>query len=338
MKKRLLAASILLAVLAAGASAQNLTNVVNDLNTVLRLLGDEVTPYILQGNIAGEGVGTATPPSGKWYFAISAGSVLSGGPFAFVTDERNFEVLDVDGLFSTALDDAGALANDWYERAKGTGGFFPIPGLRLTVGLPNVGGNELIFLFSMFPQAAVDLAQGLIDLDKVVFNRLNVGVRLRHSLVKEGGGFPAITAGFGYTFSLFNAGVSMPSDFSQDIGGQPLVLEGDLLVTSMVNAAGIDLGVSKKLGAFVPFFRLSSYLTWVHYKGEIKDFYAALGDPVPLAETNGPVDASLDAIDLFTLFSGGFEIQAGGFALVTTASYSFDSNAPGVTIATRWQF
>jgi len=320
MKNRLLIVSLLVVLVCGGAFAQNLTNVVNDLNTVLEKLGYEVTPYVLQGNLAGESIGTAETPSGRWYLGVSIGSVLSGGPLAFVEDEDNFDVLNVDGLFSQALSDAGSAANDWYDRSKS---FFPLPGLRLTVGLPNVSGNELIFLLSVFPQPVADLAGGLVDLDNVVFNRLNLGVKLRRPLIHEGGGFPTIAAGAGYTFSLFNVGLTLPSDFTQDIGGQPLVLEGDLLVTAMVNAVGVDLAVSKKMGIFVPFFRLSSYLTWVHYTGEIQDFYAAIGDPV-LDSTTGPVEVSLDEIGAFMLFSGGFELQGKRFALVMSGSFNFN--------------
>jgi len=314
--------------------SQDLLPLGRDLDTLLEKLGEDVVPYLQQNALAGEGIGMAELSEGsKFWFATSLGATLSNGLGTFLDDESAFELLDVNGMLQTAVD--GTAIESYYNKAKS---FFPYPIMRVAFGFRSFADTELIFMFSIFPQLLTDTVAGSVKMEGVTLNWMNAGVRLRKALMSDQGGFPAISLGVGYSFSSFNIGYALPEDFSQDVTGFPLSIQGDLGIHTMLNSLGVELALSKRLGVFIPFVRVSPWYHWIRYTGEVKDFEATAGGESYIAQGGKDPSAEKNIYDLDVLFAGGFDIKLGKFAILAEGSYSLDSRAFGAGLGMRFQF
>ena len=315
----------------------DLTPVGEDMETFLERFGREAVPYLQQNALTGEGLGIAQfNDHAGWYIAVTPSLVLTHGMFDFLKDDAPFQILDVDGMITSGLAEAGAIEG-YYEE-----GLLPIPFVRLNVGFALPLDLEMSLILSVFPQLFTDLISGAIGFEGVSLSRWNAGVRLRKPLIQDAGGFPAVSLGLGYTFSTFNFGYGLPEaeDFTQEIGGADLSVQGDLNVSTYLHTFGIDLALSKKILVFVPFVKLSSYYQIATFDGAVDDFDAELSSQADSYTDQGGEDPSAEITlsDLSFLTTAGFEILLGKFAFVFDGNYSFTTNAFALNLGFRLGF
>ena len=321
---------------------QDLSFVGSDLSSFMEELGKEVIPFLQQNALWGDGLGTAQfGRDSRFYVSVGAGATFADGITRFIDkDNSNFE-LDVYNLINDAIDSGDM--GDLYDQAK-TG--LPYPAIRLSAGFVPVMDLEVSFVLSIFPQFLAETAASIAGLgvDNLTFNRFNAGFRVRKPLMADYGGFPAVSIGAGHTYSQFNLGYPLPKDkFEQDINGYPLTVEGDLALHTRLHSFGVDVSVSKKLSIFVPFLKLSSWYQLADYSAEAEGFEAILDKPgnndtkYSDQEKDAPT-ANVMLHDLAFLLGGGFEINVGKFAILTSGNYSLDSGAFGVALGFRMGF
>ena len=167
-------------------------------------------------------------------------------------------------------------------------------------------------------------------------SHLNVGVRLRKTLLQDTGGFPALSVGAGYNYSDFN--FKFPLAVTQPISGQDLNLEGDISLATGLHTAGVDVALSKRLAFFIPFISISGWYQMTNLVAAA-DFQATLG-PVeaPLLDENIAPSATLSIQDLSFLLRGGFELKLGPVHLVPEATYNLGTGFLSADIGLRFQF
>ena len=305
-----------------------------DLEIFLEEIGKASVPFLQQAALTGEGLGIAQfSHDTNWYIAVTPAVVFSKGLLEFAAQEDVFELLNVNGLISDGLGQAGLGTGFTDDDA-----ILLLPYVRLNVGFAMPLGREMSLIFSVFPQFIADLTGSSIGYDGLTLNRWNAGVRLRKPLISDSGGFPAISLGVGYTISNFNLGIQLPDDFEQDISGTPLSVTGDLTITTWLHTFGVDLAVSKKLGFFVPFIKLSSYYQLTTFNGAIENFEAtALADTYS-AQGGADPEAEITRSDLSFLTTAGFEILLGKFAFLFDGNYSFSTYSFAVNFGMRLGF
>ena len=305
-----------------------------DLEIFLEQVGIASVPFLQQAALTGEGLGIAQfNHDTNWYIAVTPAAVFSKGLLEFAAQEDVFELLNVDGLVTDGLDQAGVGTGYTDEDA-----ILLLPYVRLNVGIAMPLDLELSLILSVFPQFVADLAGDAIGYSGLTLNRWNAGFRLRKPLISDSGGFPAISLGVGYTISNFNLGIEMPEDFEQDISGTPLYLVGDLAITTWLHTFGIDLAVSKKFGPFVPFVKLSSYYQIATFDGKIENFQATAGADSYTVQGGKDPEANITRSDLSFLTTAGFEILLGKFAFLFDGNYSFSTYSFAVNFGMRLGF
>lgn len=271
----------------------------------------------------------------RFYFGFSAGAILSDGILVFVDDPDYFDLLDVGGLVNTMLSELGDESiSGLYETAKT---LFPYPNLRLALGVRLFAGIETLLTFSIIPQAIADIIVGFVpDMAGLELSHMNIGVRLRKTLLQDTGGFPALSVGAGYNYSDFN--FKFPLEFTQPISGQDLNLAGDISLATGLHTAGVDVALSKRLAFFIPFISISGWYQMTNLVAAA-DFQATLG-PVeaPLLDETIAPEATRLIQDLSFLLRGGFELKLGPIHLVPEATYNLGTGFFSADIGLRFQF
>ncbi|MFP4564427.1 MAG: hypothetical protein ACLFRY_14085 [Spirochaetia bacterium] len=333
MKKILIAVILIFAVIGA-ASAQNLSPIERDITALLEGLGEDIAPYLKQTALSGEGIGRASFGEGsRWFIAGSLGSTFTGGLLTFVEPTNSsFEALNVYNVITTAVgtDLLGTLQS-----------FFMLPSLRLSFGIRLPLGIETIVQGSFIPAALVGALANAVGLPDTAFGTLNLGLRVRKVLMEDSGGFPAVSLGVGYNFANTHGSLAIP-EVSQDIGGDWLLLSGDLVFNTYLHTVGLDLGISKKLSIFYPFFKVSPYYQWTTYTGNIESlnlgFYTNQDGTGEIVSTDS-IDPAVVAIrDLSLLLSAGFELVLGKFIIMPAASFDVGTAKFHANLAFRLHF
>ncbi|MFW5768456.1 MAG: hypothetical protein ACOCYA_00230 [Spirochaetota bacterium] len=333
MKKILIAVILIFAVIGA-ASAQNLSPIERDITALLEGLGEDIAPYLKQTALSGEGIGRASFGEGsRWFIAGSLGSTFTGGLLTFVEPTNSsFEALNVYNVITTAVgtDLLGTLQS-----------FFMLPSLRLSFGIRLPLGIETIVQGSFIPAALVGALANAVGLPDTAFGTLNLGLRVRKVLMEDSGGFPAVSLGVGYNFANTHGSLAIP-EVSQDIGGDWLLLSGDLVFNTHLHTVGLDLGISKKLSIFYPFFKVSPYYQWTTYTGNIESlnlgFYTNQDGTGEIVSTDS-IDPAVVAIrDLSLLLSAGFELVLGKFIIMPAASFDVGTAKFHANLAFRLHF
>jgi hypothetical protein len=314
--KKMICLSAFLILLSPFAFCQNLDPIIDDLSVFFLELEKEIAPYTLQNELSGYGMGAADFDDDKTFFiTTSLGCNLTSGLFKFIDEENSyFDVLNVYNFVDTVVGETPEFVQDGYETART---FVPYPNLRLAGGFNFYFDTDVIFLFSIFPGFVTKAVGGLIDQENLELSSLNLGLRIRKALIKDHGLFPAISLGVGYTFANFHIGYGIP-EFIQDLGGDQLVMSGDLYLDSVMHAAGIDFAVSKQFSFIIPFMKVSAYYQWTRFTGGMSEFNAAieneLGDII--VETEDGPESVVNISELSIIVNGGFEIKMGSFFLV----------------------
>ncbi len=305
-----------------------------DLELFLEQVGKASVPFLQQAALTGEGLGIAQfNHDTSWYIAVTPAVVFSKGLLNFAAQEDVFELLNVNGLVTDGLDQAGVGTGFTDDDA-----ILLLPYVRLNVGFAMPLGLEMSLIFSVFPQFIADLAGSAIGYDGLTLNRWNAGIRLRKPLISDSGGFPAISLGVGYTISNFNLGIQLPADFTQDISGSPLDVSGSLSITTWLHTFGVDLALSKKFGVFVPFVKLSSYYQIASFNGAIEGFEATVLADTYTGQGGEDPEADITRSDLSFLTTAGFEILLGKFAFLFDGNYSFSTYSFAVNFGMRLGF
>ncbi|MEW5814421.1 MAG: hypothetical protein AB1798_03360 [Spirochaetota bacterium] len=341
--KKIILILILLISLTRFIYSQDLRPIGNDLSAMLKGLGGEIIPYIQQNVFAGEGTGRAyMGDNSRFFFAFSAGTTFTPGILTFIDAENsNFELLNVYDLMQQAL--AGVSNTTVTGLLNTTKTLFLFPELRLSLGLRIPADIEIIGMFSIIPQPLTNLITTQIaKIEGIELNQLNVGVRVRKVLLKDEGGFPAISIGTGYSYDNFHAAYAIPA-FEQPFANYTLKLNGTISLDTALHSAGLDLIISKKLLIFYPFIKISSWYQWTQYKAQLNPFSAAFynagGDVIVDSETQGITpNALLKIQDLSLIFSSGFEIALGKFIILPHGSFNLAARTFNAVLSFRFQF
>jgi hypothetical protein len=333
MKKILIAVILIFSVIGA-ASAQDLSPIERDITALLEGLGNDIAPYLKQTALSGEGIGRASFGEGsRWFIAGSLGSTFTGGILTFIEPTNSyFEALNVYNLMTTAV------GEDLLNTLQS---FFLLPSLRLSFGIRLPLGIETIVQGSFIPAALVGAVANAAGLPETAFGSLNLGLRVRKVLIEDSGGFPAVSLGAGYNFANTYGSLLLP-EVSQDFGGYYLILSGKLAFNTYVHTFGIDLGISKKLSIFYPFFKVSPYYQWTTYTGNIEDlvlgFYNNPDGTGEIVSSDG-IDPAVVAIrDMSLLLSAGFELVLGKFIIMPAASFDVGTAKFHANLAFRLHF
>ena len=361
--KRFVLALCLVVILAFSAPALDLQLLGQDFDTFIYGFGEELLPDLAQSAAWGQFPGTAVyPEDSNFFFTITTGAILTGGIFTFADPDNNpFEVLDVPGILSDQLTDAGV--GGLYD---GIRGFFPIPVLRLSSGFRLPADFELMFNITGLPQFITDAVIGLVpDVDGVVFNSFNAGTKVRYPVLRDDGPFPAISIGAGYSYSAFQLGYDLSSigtPVSQTgvtdnpdgtygstnlPNGWTLYLLGDLLMGSSIHSFGLDFQVSKQFGVIAPFVGISPYYQLATFNGSIGgadgsgfgaylDFNNGGTEVDSTYDADEPVAAWIDN-DLSLLLTGGVDFVFGGFVLELHGAWAIGDGSPGAKLGFRFQ-
>lgn len=321
----------------------DLTPLSNDLSSLLEGLGMETIPYLQQSAMLGEGIGRAHMGDGSpFFFAFSLGATFSPGILTFIDENNsNFELLNMYGLINELSGGDPAFGQTLATFKT----FMFYPQTRFAIGVQLPLRIELIGMFSILPQFLTTAVTGLVNepmINGLQLNRMNAGLRVRKVLLADGGGFPAVSLGLGYTYSNFNAGLVLPFP-AQSFTGFALNLTGTLALNTSLHSFGVDVGISKKLAIFYPYLRASGWYQWATYAGSVNDFSASLTE-----ETTGTVLASIDSAtapivsslavrDMTFLVETGIEIALGGFIMTPGGSYNFGTKSFDASLGFRLQ-
>ena len=315
MKKSIITAVLFIVTIFCGYS-QNLDLIIQDFTRLFDGFGHEIAPHMVQNELSGYGMGAADFSDDKTFFiSWSLGANLSDGIFSFVDEENtNFDVLNMHYFMESTISSLPGFIRDGYETAQT---FYPYPNLRLATGFNFIDDTEVILLFSIWPAVVTDLIADAASVSGLELSSLNAGLRVRKPLVKDSGGFPAISLGLGYTFANFHLGYVIP-EFTQDLSGDSLIISGDMYLDTLMNTGGIDLVISKEFGFFVPFFKAAAYYNWTIYHGGMSNFLARIEDSGgnPIAETTEGPDSRVEIMESAFILGGGFELRMGSFVLV----------------------
>lgn len=338
--KKFLFLILLICIAAFSLPAQDLRPIGRDLSAMLEGIGEDITPYLQQTVIAGEAPGRASLGESRFFFGGNLGTTFTPGILTFIDAENsNFEVLDVNSLITSAAS-ADATIGSLLDTLKG---LFFLPSLRLNAGVRLPLDIEISALFAIIPGAlttAIGNAAGLAGFE---LNQLNIGVRVRKTLMKDGNGFPAISIGTGYSYGGFAFSYGL-SGFSQSFDAYTLNLDGTIALDTKVHAAGIDLTLSKKLAVFYPYIKISPWYQWTTYTGAIEGFSASFSDNTTGAELvssagQGIAPASTITVrDLSFILSGGVEIALGKVVVTPGATFNINTKTFNGSLNVRLQF
>lgn len=318
--------------------SQNLDPIIDDLSTFFYELGKEMAPHTVQNELSGYGVGEADFDNARLFFiTTSIGATLSSGLFEFIdTENSQFEILNVYNFVDNIIQETPDIIQDGYDTAQT---FVPYINLRLGAGFNFYFDTDVIILFSIFPGAFTSWIGEMIDQETLELSSINLGLRIRKALLKDRGWFPAISLGIGYTFADFHLGYGVP-EFTQDLGGDQLVIAGNLYLDSVMHATGVDIAVSKKFAAFIPFLKVGAYYQWTRFTGGMNEFVARILDAtdVVIAETDKGPESVVTLSELSVILNGGFEIKLGGFVLCPYTTFDVSTQSFTINLETRTEF
>ncbi len=335
MKKRTVAVLFaLLCGFGGTISAQDFTPVTNDLSTMLGAIGQSILPNVQQTVLADQGIGSASLGDSRFFIGGSLGASFPPGLLGTMSDPSRYQVLDITGLINTMVGQiagGSTTASTYVDKLKT---FFPDPDTKIVFGFRTIYGIEVLGNFSILPQFLTNFGTGLAGISGVTLNALSTGVRVRKTLIEDNGGFPAISIGAGYQFANFNAEYTLGSA-SLGSGSYTLDLTGaKISLGTVVNTAGIDLSISKRLLIFTPYLRVMPWYSWGRFDSSFGPFSVSIGGS---PSTISPASAFTDS-GLSLLLAGGVEIHLGKLALVPAGSYNILNNTWSANLSTRLQF
>jgi len=344
MKRIVLVVAVLLIAAGIGFS-QNLTVLEDDFNAFFESIGREVLPHAQQAAINGISTGDASIPAYRSFtIGTSAGAVFSDG-WADAIDPDDYETLPINDFIQEAL---ALVSAGSVDVANIYNNFIPYPLSRLTMG-GTIAGWQILATGAWFPNALTETVVGFIpsgdgglDLSQTELSVLNIGGQVRKTLIEDAPGFPAITAGLGYTYEGFKLSVPFPS-FDDLIEGATIGADSLTTATS-IHTAGLELSISKKLAFFVPFVSVTPYYQRSSFSGAINGFTAEIGEPgdagyISYTEQGGDdPGAVVNVYDFALATRAGFDLVFGGFGFFVHGQYSLATNAFGATTGLRFSF
>mgnify|MGYP006276746751 CR=1 FL=1 len=343
--KRLVLIAMVLVVAAGAGFSQNLTVLDDDFNTFLSSLGTHLLPHLQQTAVNGISTGDASVPAYRSFtIGTSLGAVmdLQGWDEAIAFPDDYEALLPLDDIVNDAIQGAGAPVTTFYE------GFIPYPVSRLTLG-GTIAGWQILGTAAWVPNALAGWGVGLAgdaaaSFSGLEFSILNLGGQVRRTLVEDQPGFPAITAGLGYTYGGFNLSVPLPADIisllEEQVEGATVTAD-NLFVDTTVHTAGLELAISKKLAFFVPFVAVTPYFQQSTFSSGISGFDLEVGTvsyEEQSGEGNQDPGATVNVYDFALAARGGFDLVFGGFGLFLHGQYSLATMAPAVTTGMRLSF
>ncbi len=310
-------------VLAGPAFSQSLGQAESDLSVFLGGVGSDVLAGLQQSALMGEGVGDASIGDfPHLFFSLGGGAVLQDGVGRIVDQPGAFQVLNVPQIINLALQNAGnATASSLYTQSRT---FFPLPDLRLAVGVGIADGVEVIGQLAYWPQA---LTAALVS--GATADMLNAGLRVRLRLLSDAGALPAVSIGAGYIYSTFSLGYNLASLGTVSLSPASFDFTNTTLTAgATLQTTGVDLTVSKRLAFFVPWLRFSGWYQW----GAFDAALSGLSATIATTSTLNP-SAHVTAEGLTFLVSGGFGLKLGPLGLNIGGCYNPKTNFPSASLS-----
>jgi|GEM_PF-2405365 len=269
------------------------------------------------GLTVGNGIATIIAPGAyDWEFdLLGMGDLIAG----FITPELAPWVTAVQNVFP-------------YPIFKAMLGFTLPWKLDLTLFGSIIWKDEINGILGLIPDIPAEVT-GKIDALGLDVSMLNIGAKIRRSLLSDYGAYPGISVGLGYAFLGNDLGVELTSlsSFMEEpieLGpGTTLDMRGEISFATRAHTFGVELNISKKLAIFRPYARLggwyqiTSFEALTNLTAEIDD-----GDPITENTTEGinvnPVVAINSASALATL---GYEFVLGPFIFNTNMMFDLGS-------------
>ncbi len=319
--------------------AQDLRPIGRDLSTMMEGIGNDIAPYLQQTIIAGEMPGRASLGESRWFIGGNLGTTFTPGLFSFLEPgATTFELLNVNGLLNMATGSSGTFSSLFTTFQE----IFFLPTCRLNAGVRLPWDLEVTVMFAIIPGVLTGAIAKSANLPGFELKQLNIGVRIRKTLMQDENGYPAISIGTGYSFGSFRFAYAL--GFSQAFDTYTLNLSGSLALDTKVHATGIDLMISKKLLIFFPYIKFSPWYQWTNCTGGIEGFAATFNDTATGTELVSSVSqgiapgASVVIHDLSFIISGGIEIALGKFIITPGGSFNVNTKTFNAALNMRLQF
>ncbi len=341
--KRLLLIVMVIVVAAGAGFSQNLTVLDDDFNIFLGSLGEHLLPHLQQTAVNGISTGDASVPAYRSFtIGTSLGAVLDlQGWDEAIDPPPEYELLPLNEIVNPLIEEAGGTVQTIYE------GFIPYPLSRLTLG-GTIAGWQILGTAAWVPNALAGWGLSLggeatANFSGLEFSILNLGGQVRKTLVEDAPGFPAITAGLGYTYAGFDFAFPLTDDITSQITnvvpGAEVPDSMSLFVDTTIHTAGLELAISKKLAFFVPFIAVTPYFQQSTFSAGIKNFDLTVGGTSYQEQSGGSEPgATVNLYDFALAARGGFDLVFGGFGLFLHGQYSLTTMAPAVTTGMRLSF
>ncbi len=334
--KKLLVLVLLLFILGGAVFSQNISpkaldNIVGALETdfglLLKGLGNDVDPILLQNAISGQNIGQAELGDTSFYIGLpSINLTVSPGFLKFRKNQDYFELLDLNKLLNDKLLSglSDSIGQDYTDILLDKA--FPFPALKGNFGFKLPANLELLVNGAWIPSFLTknfldkNLAKGL-SLDYI-----NIGGVLRYVLLKDVGSSPAVSIGAGSYYNKVYVSMSL-KDSLREIADTEEFDKAKMELSSDVLAFGIDLAVSKVFLFFNPYLKLGAWYSINSFKGE-----------VVLLEDGNRIENGTNINDFNLLVSTGFDILLGAFRINIGGDYNLGNGVWGVNLGSRLQF
>jgi hypothetical protein len=311
---------------AQGASPINLAPLETDFGAFLEGIGRDTAPTLQLSALSGDIIGAASI-DGFTISVLPMGLTVGNGIATNLapgsTQDWQF-MLPLSDLINGFIP---AEAADYVALSRNLA---PYPAFKLAVGFKLPFQMDASVFGTGASMAFLDPLIGLIEPDAngpihslaPDLTMINLGAKVRRSLLKDSGAFPGVSVGLGYAFLSNTIALSIPSlaalGGDVDLSGLgSLGLSGGLSFVSTVHTAGLELAISKKLGFFQPFARLGAWYQYASYAGN-----ATLNATITPSLPGAPqivqeidVHPVVTISDVSALFTGGYELIFGGVVL-----------------------
>ncbi len=319
---------LMLVIAVSGSYAQEISEdalvnaVSGDFDKFLTGIGKDISPVLIQNAVSGQNIGQAEIGEDRFYFnIIPVAAVSSGSGFMPHKDVTGYyEVVNLDNLIVTNI---GSLIRDTSitDSLFGTTAYYP--SFRLNAGVKVFSDIELLINGFYLPSSLVGLASGLLsELEQITLSALNISAFVRYPILKDTGVLPAVSVGVGYVFDNFTFELADLTSFSTYFSGFDSLGFG---LETVVQAFTIQAGISKQIGFFIPFARMSAWYADSSYTPS-----ATVSSPLVI----DPVESN----DIYFIAEAGSDLKFGKYIINLAGNYNLSNGVWGASIGSRFQF
>ncbi len=319
---------LMLVIAVSGTFAQEISEdalvnaVSGDFDKFLTGIGNDISPVLIQNAVSGQNIGQAEIGEDRFYFNIIPVAAVSSGSGLMSNKDFTgyYEVVNLDNLIVTNI---GSLIGDSAITDSLFGTIAYYPSFRLNAGVKVFSDIELLINGFYLPSSLLGLASGLLsELEQITLSSLNISAFIRYPILKDTRVFPAVSVGVGYVFDNFTFELADLTSLSADFSGFDNLSFG---LETVVQAFTVQAGISKQIGFFIPFARMSAWYADSRYTPS-----ATVSSPMYIA----PVESN----DIYFIAEAGSDLKFGTYIINLAGNYNLSNGVWGASIGSRFQF